>query len=49
MIRVARAIPGLLTDMEIDRIRGEWMLYENETIDESWYVKSRFQDSDDNI
>jgi hypothetical protein len=49
MIRVARAIPGLLNDMEIDRIRGEWMMYANETIDESWYVKNRYQDLDGNI
>lgn len=46
MIRVGRALPGLLNDMEIDRIRGEWMMYASETIDESWYIKNRYQDSD---
>lgn len=33
MIRVARAVPGLLTDTESDLIRGEWLMYANETID----------------
>ena len=49
MIRVARAIPGLLTGMEIDLIRGEWMMYANETIDESFYVKNRYHDTDGNV
>lgn len=49
MIRVGKAIPRLLNDMEIDRIRGEWMMYTIEAIDENWYVKNRCQDSDGNI
>jgi hypothetical protein len=49
MIRIGRAIPKLLSDNEIDRIRNEYMMYESETIDQSWYIKSKFHDSDGNI
>ena len=48
MIRVGRAIPGLLSDTEIDRIRGEWLMYASEAIDVSWYRKNRCQDPDGN-
>ncbi len=49
MVRVGREITQLLNDTEIDRIRREWMMNATETIDESWYVKNRYQDSDGNI
>lgn len=42
MVRVVRAVPGLLTPMKIDRIRDERMMYANETIDESWFGKNRY-------
>ncbi|CAF3874603.1 unnamed protein product, partial [Rotaria sp. Silwood1] len=48
MIRVARAIPKLLSDAEIDCIRHEYMMYATENIDESWYIKNKYQDSDGN-
>ncbi|CAF1374499.1 unnamed protein product [Didymodactylos carnosus] len=48
MVRVGRGIPRLLSGTEIDRIRGEWMMYAAETIDEQWYIKKRYQDSDGN-
>ncbi|CAF5055741.1 unnamed protein product [Rotaria sp. Silwood1] len=48
MIRVGRAIPKLLNNTEIDRIRHEFMMYAAETIDESWYIKNKYQDSDGN-
>ncbi len=48
-VHVERGIAQLLNDMEIDRIRGEWMMNATETIDESWDVKNRYQDSDCNI
>jgi len=48
MIRIGRAIPKLLNDIEIDRIRNEYMVYAAEIIDESWYIKSKYQDSDNN-
>ncbi|CAM2721102.1 unnamed protein product, partial [Rotaria socialis] len=48
MIRVGRAIPKLLSNAEIDRIRHEFMMYAAETIDQSWYIKNKYHDSDDN-
>jgi len=48
MIRIGRTMPKLLTDAEIDRIRNEYMMYAAETVDESWYIKSKYQDSDGN-
>ncbi|CAF4771876.1 unnamed protein product, partial [Rotaria socialis] len=48
MIRVGRAIPKLLSDAEIDRIRHEFMMYAAETIDQSWYIKNKYHDSDGN-
>ncbi|CAM4913675.1 unnamed protein product [Rotaria socialis] len=48
MIRVGRAIPKLLSNAEIDRIRYEFMMYAAETIDQSWYIKNKYHDSDDN-
>ncbi|CAF3588591.1 unnamed protein product [Rotaria socialis] len=48
MIRVGRAIPKLLSNAEIDRIRYEFMMYVAETIDQSWYIKNKYHDSDDN-
>jgi phage major head subunit gpT-like protein len=49
MVHVGRGITQLFNDMEIDRIRGEWMMNATETIDESGYVKNRYQDLDGNI
>jgi len=49
MIRVGRAIPKLLTNVEIDRIRHEYMMYAAETVDESWYIENKCQDSDGNF
>ena len=48
MVRIARAMPKLLNDNEIDRIRQESMMYATENINELWYIKNRFQDSDGN-
>ena len=48
MIRVAKAVPKLLSDAEIDRIRYEYIMYAAESIDESWYIKNKYQDSDNN-
>ena len=48
VIRIGRAIPKLLTDAEIDRIRYEYIMYTDETIDESWYIKNEYPDSDGN-
>ncbi|CAF1542162.1 unnamed protein product, partial [Rotaria sordida] len=48
MIRVGRAIPKLLSNAEIDRIRHEVMMYAAETIDQSWYIKNKYHDSDGN-
>ena len=48
MIRVARAIPKLLNDIEIDHIRYECMTYAAENIDESCYIKRKYQDSNGN-
>ncbi|CAF4493757.1 unnamed protein product, partial [Rotaria sp. Silwood2] len=48
MIRVGRAIPKLLSNAEINRIRHEFMMYAAETIDQSWYIKNKYHDSDGN-
>jgi len=48
MIRIGRAMPKLLTDTEIDRIRNEYMMYAAENIDESWHIKNKYQDPDGN-
>ncbi|CAF0854255.1 unnamed protein product [Adineta steineri] len=48
MIRVGRAMSKLLTDIEIDRIRNEYMMYAAENIDECWYIKNKYQDPDGN-
>ncbi|CAF4672638.1 unnamed protein product, partial [Rotaria magnacalcarata] len=40
-----RAIPKLLSNAEIDRIRHEFMMYAVETIDQSWYIKNKYHDS----
>ncbi len=41
MIRIGRAIPKLLSNTEIDRIRHEFMMYAAENIDESCYIKNK--------
>lgn len=48
IIRVARAVPCLLTDNEIDRLRDEWIAYSLEIIDEKWIVKSKEKGADGN-
>ncbi|CAF2855769.1 unnamed protein product [Rotaria sp. Silwood2] len=48
IIRVARAVPHLLTDNEIDHLRNEWLIYSYETIDEKWIIKSQEKDSSGN-
>lgn len=48
MVRIARAIPKLLSQSEIDRVRYESMMYTAEDIQESWHIKNKFQDSDGN-
>jgi hypothetical protein len=45
IMRVARTVPHLLTDNEIDHLRDEWLLYSYETIDEKWIIKSKAKDS----
>jgi hypothetical protein len=44
IVRIARAIPGLLTDREIDYTRDEWLHYSLDNIDEKWYVKEKKKD-----
>ncbi len=39
LIRIARSIPGLLTDQEIDYCRDEWLNYSLDNIDEKSYIK----------
>lgn len=46
IVRVARAIPGLFVDTEIDKLENEWILYSIETIERSWFVKCEYVDSD---
>jgi hypothetical protein len=45
IVRIARAIPTLLTDNEIDRLRDEWLAYSIENIDEKWIIQKKEQDS----
>ncbi|CAF4065123.1 unnamed protein product, partial [Rotaria sp. Silwood1] len=48
IIRVARAVPHLLTDREIAHLHDEWLTYSIETIDEKWIIKSAGKDSNGN-
>jgi hypothetical protein len=48
IVRVARAIPNLLVDREIDKLENEWILYSIEAIDRSWFVKDEYVDSNGN-
>jgi len=48
IVRVARAIPGLFVDSEIDKLENEWFLYSIETIERSWFIKDEYVDSDGN-
>lgn len=41
IVRVARAVPNLLSNSEIDRLRDEWLSYALEDIDEEWFVKEK--------
>ena len=51
IIRIARAIPQLLSDGEIDRLCDECLAYFIEVIDEKWIVQSKQEDSngDDHV
>ncbi|CAF2061871.1 unnamed protein product [Rotaria magnacalcarata] len=48
VLRIARAIPYLLTDQEIDYIRDEWLTYSLDIIDEKWYIKQKKEDNSGN-
>jgi len=48
IVRVARAIPILLNDKEIDDLVNEWILYCIESIDQSWFIKDTYIDSNGN-
>jgi hypothetical protein len=48
IVRVARAVPNLLTDKDIDNLVNEWMLYSVEIVDESWIIKEKYTDSNGN-
>jgi hypothetical protein len=48
IVRVARAIPNLLSDREIDNLVNEWILYSIELIDQSWIIKDKYIDSNGN-
>ncbi|CAF1530611.1 unnamed protein product [Adineta ricciae] len=45
ILRVARAIPNLFNDREIDSLTNEWILYCFELIDESWIIKDKYIDA----
>ena len=42
---IAEAAPGLLNDIEVDRVRDEWLNYSLEDIDETWIIESKNNDS----
>ncbi|CAF4860289.1 unnamed protein product, partial [Rotaria sp. Silwood1] len=44
IVRIARTVPGLLSDQEIDYTRDEWLNYSLEHIDETWYIKEKKKD-----
>ncbi|CAF4943706.1 unnamed protein product, partial [Rotaria socialis] len=45
IVRIARAVPGLLTAREIDYSRDEWLIYSlDNNIDENWYIKEKKKD-----
>ncbi|CAF0764829.1 unnamed protein product [Adineta ricciae] len=48
IVRVARAIPNLLNDSDIDALENEWLLYSIEVIDRSWFVKDEYVDLNGN-
>ena len=48
LVRIARSIPCLLTDREIDYARDEWLIYSLDNIDEKWYVKEKKEDNSGN-
>lgn len=48
VLRVARAVPDLLNDREIDNVQNEWLLYSVESIDQSWLIKDQHSDSNGN-
>lgn len=48
IVRVARAIPNLLNDSDIDALESEWLLYSIEVIDRSWFIKDEYVDVNGN-
>ncbi|CAF4117335.1 unnamed protein product [Rotaria magnacalcarata] len=45
IVRIARAVPGLLSEREIDYSRDEWLIYSlDNNIDEKWYIKKKKKD-----
>ncbi|CAM4842632.1 unnamed protein product [Rotaria magnacalcarata] len=45
IVRIARAVPGLLSEREIDYSRDEWLIYSlDNNIDEKWYIKEKKKD-----
>ncbi|CAF4273778.1 unnamed protein product [Rotaria sp. Silwood2] len=48
IVRIARSIPNLLDDREIDKLENEWTLYSVELVDRSWYIKDEYVDSNGN-
>ncbi|CAF4128443.1 unnamed protein product [Rotaria magnacalcarata] len=46
---IARDLPQLLSDDDLDYLNGEWRLYENETIPEEWYQQKTTSGGSDEI
>ncbi|CAF2156109.1 unnamed protein product, partial [Rotaria magnacalcarata] len=48
IVRVARTIPNLLNDKDIDKLEHEWILYSTESIDQTWFIKDEYVDPNGN-
>ncbi|CAF2034039.1 unnamed protein product [Rotaria magnacalcarata] len=46
---IARDLPQLLSDDDLDYLNGEWRLYENETIPEEWYQQKTTSGGSDEV
>ena len=46
--RIAKAVPGLLNDTEVDHVRDEWLGYSFEDINETWITESKNDDGSKN-
>jgi hypothetical protein len=42
IVRVARAIPSLFTNSDIDNLENEWILYLIGKIERSWFIKDEY-------